>query len=148
MPHVRKLKTPLNTTHLPTAIRQALADLKAVEKDERYKVDMNCYHSPIDDQCMICLAGATLVRRMPDESPGEFCGPNTITDIPLRQMLWALNAAREGRVWSAVNCLGLNTDGLRARFITPYNKNRDQFFVDMRKLADDLDAMWSRIKRR
>ena len=43
-------------------IRLALKDLEACEKDPDYEINMNVWHKPVGDQCMVCLAGAVMAQ--------------------------------------------------------------------------------------
>ena len=59
--------------HLPTTpselIRAALRDLRAIEADDRYVVDMSRWHGPTMDNhgqavCQVCLAGAVMAQTL------------------------------------------------------------------------------------
>jgi len=45
------------------AIRMVVKDLEAIEKDDRYVVDMEVWHKPsLSGKCHVCMAGAYLAR--------------------------------------------------------------------------------------
>lgn len=58
----RKRRVPPAPKKLSAAIRLALEDLKWVEKNPRYRVNMEIYHMPIRDKCNVCFAGAVMAH--------------------------------------------------------------------------------------
>jgi hypothetical protein len=52
---------PAPPEKLSDLIELALGDLEKVEKDERYRVDMDEWHSPNPEACHVCFAGAVIV---------------------------------------------------------------------------------------
>lgn len=50
----------LNNMKPSALLRLALSDLRKVEQDPRYKVNMERWHYPDADGCNVCLAGAVL----------------------------------------------------------------------------------------
>lgn len=116
-------------TKLSDLAEAALADLEAVEKDERYVVDMESWHEPADGVCMVCLAGAVMANRL-------VCNP-TVTLMPSMlheaQKLRSLNLLRMGIISGALEQFGITNSPLFPyAVIANYAKNRDQFFADMR----------------
>ena len=61
MPALKTVSTPLSKKPW-TAIRQAVADLKACEKADGYKINMYAWHNP-NGECSVCWAGAVMARR-------------------------------------------------------------------------------------
>lgn len=140
---------------LSACIRVALADLRKVEADERYRVDMATWHTPIGDRCAVCLAGAVMagtlgLRHGVSTYPGAF-GNDTA------DRLYALDACREGDVQSAIEYVtdahfDVDTQyaearrvGDRARasnidMIAEYDEDPERFHADMSSLADWLEA--------
>lgn len=87
-------------THLPDTLHEllsaALDDLAAVADTPGYAVDMANWHAyyPVDEICVVCLAGAVMVRRLDadrqtDLAPCDFSAQD-------RPKLMALDQARSG----------------------------------------------------
>ncbi len=115
-------------------IRLALKDLKAVEKDKRYIVDMGEWHyfQPEMKKCEVCLAGSVLAKTktLPLAS--------TRRDVP--RWALALNAFREGDISHGLKHLGISkTPVPNDRMINEYDASRKHFYRDMFKLADDFE---------
>ena len=130
--------TPTTLPDKPSAlIRVALADLRKVERDKRYKVDMANWHEPGVDVCYVCLAGAVMAKSIRID-PKASCTPKGTEHS---SKLYALNRLREGRVGWAFHNLGIRDDGNKFdRYITVYSFDPEAFHADMNKLADDLEA--------
>ena len=45
-------------------LKLAMTDLELVEKDKRYVIDMNTWHSPYNDKCAVCMAGAVMAKEL------------------------------------------------------------------------------------
>ncbi len=132
-------------------IRIALDDLKKVEKDSRYVVDMRRWHMPDErrDPCSVCLAGSVIAKTF-NEDPRIYLSPSSY-DIKLENKLLALNYFRVGDVSVAFTRLAYNNadyckkdfsysnGGVFDRNIESYTRDRKQFHKDMRKLARDLE---------
>lgn len=116
----------------------ALPDLRELEKDPRYKVDMSTWHSPDSDDhlCHTCLAGSVLAREL-GVSPKHVCNP-TYFGYDVRHRLWALEALRRGRVERAASFMWIpfgtasDLDRPMSEYGTP------NFYPDMEKLLADL----------
>jgi hypothetical protein len=131
-------------------LRLALADLRKVERDERYEVDMWAWHAPdeSDNRCHVCLAGAVIAGTLgarPDQDlmPG---GRGLDRETGLR--LEALDALRCGDVTGAVFLLLANPgDEYPAesnpldRETVDYEDGREAFHEAMAKLAADLEGI-------
>jgi hypothetical protein len=80
-------------------IRLALADLRKVEQDPQYEVDMEKWHHPGAQTCMVCLAGAVIAKSLAADpntgsSPGTLHEQGKISGPDLEKLL-ALNNFRE-----------------------------------------------------
>lgn len=128
----------------PSALlRVALADLRLVEADPRYKVNMAEWHTanPGDGICHVCLAGAALAKTVghprEDARWGEFGGR-------LESQLEALNDFRRGDVEMAFDQLNLRAapgDQIPPdREIADYNDHPEGFHAQLLQLADELEA--------
>lgn len=119
----------------------ALDDLIAVEKSEKYKVDMGEYHLPENGTCSVCFAGAVIAQSLGASSleelvPSQFSGK-------IANKLYALNELRQGNVEDAVAELGYaeKKQQVAAKYdrrVPEYYNDPKQFKKDMRKLARDL----------
>lgn len=131
---------------LPSKMSQlilvALKDLAKVEKDSRYRINMNMYHGTLwqeSEKCPVCLAGAVMAKTL--KTPiHEMREP---TDWPkgIREKLYAIDYLRVGDINSAAD--ELNIKPPRAfKFsdvnIISYERNKRKFHRDMKKLASDL----------
>ena len=125
-------------------IRLALKDLAEGLKEKQFDVDMDFWvaRDPGLPRCTVCLAGAVMVRELGfstlhDATP-SLVGGDTEAKLD------ALNYLRQGNVEDALIMLdqceeiwppGLETD----REICPYADDPQEFFKDMRALADHLE---------
>ena len=122
---------------LASALEQALADLKLVEKDERYIVNMSLYHVPIkSNKCEVCLAGAVLAKtcKVPIDS---FI---LLNDRPDKHVLRAMNYLRQGRIDLAYHQFyGEFPNKMKNDWdVTLYQSNPTQFHKDMEALLVHL----------
>lgn len=51
-------------TKLWQILGMALHDLRTIEKKRGYKVDMNYWHEPQGNKCVVCLAGSVMANRL------------------------------------------------------------------------------------
>lgn len=117
-------------------IRLALSDLRAIEQDPRYRVDMeHLWHSRAYSSCTVCLAGAVMANHLsadanlgylPSDFPRNACA------------LCAIDDFRLGNVGSGCGRMEVDTK-LSSRTITDYELDRKGFFCDMEELANDLE---------
>lgn len=128
-------------------IRQALEDLRAVEKNKEYIVDMGEWHSPRPrarngPRCCVCLTGAVMAQSMGVPIDDSY-DPLYVEDSTVRNKLFALNSFRSGAIDAGLNWLGKQLNGRldSIRWITPYDSNPGQFKRDMLKLAKDLEKV-------
>lgn len=103
-------------TKLSALIKVALKDLKKVEKDKNYKVNLSMWHQTFDDDvCYVCLAGAVLAKSLKIDRKASICRRNggflmifneqfIKKELPVPQML-ALDDVAVGGVGHAVRAL-------------------------------------------
>jgi len=77
-------------------IMEALADLRATEKNKAFTIDMGRWHSPVNDEknknvCCVCFAGAIMAQKC--NAPNEVIRPGTF-DNKTRNKLLSLDALR------------------------------------------------------
>lgn len=118
-------------TELPSKLSDLLAlalnDLKAVEADPNYTVDMKNWHRPDKDVCAVCLAGAVMAKSLgvarDNSSNPDFFGK----DVGLK--LLDLDSLRCGVV---------PNDMRLSRNVHSYRENPQAWREDMVKLHTDL----------
>lgn len=136
---------PFNTSKLHIALRQALDDLRAIEKDDRYTVNMETWHLFHHEKstCSVCLAGSVMANRLGVPIVSDnVC----VMDNPaVEDMLYAMNELRRGWVGDAMSFVhtGDENEALidlpNMVTVCPYEGDRTEFFADMTKLADMLE---------
>ena len=122
----------------------AQTDLKAIEKDERYTVNMVAWHSAaIGGKCAVCMAGAVMARSLKtpyDISASPF---NGYMDVTVSKKLHAINYARSGDVLMALTMLGGNESHyshyyLERPYIVSYHSNSQAFHTGITDLIANL----------
>jgi hypothetical protein len=120
-------------------IRQALADLRLVEKDERYSVEMGEWHSPRGGSgtCAVCMAGAVMSRVIP---PDVIAEPYEFEDC---NKLRAIDRFRIGDVEGGLQYLRIShpesvPDGMG---VERYRDGAEAFHRDMAKVAAVLESV-------
>jgi hypothetical protein len=117
----------------------ALADLAAVERDPRYRINMGSWHVPEEDgTCSVCLAGAVMARTL-DMNPLKPLGPCDagVLEESLENKLQALDELRNGDLREALELLGMDLpEHLAARHRIPgYEDDPHGFRRELHKLA-------------
>ena len=74
----------------------ALSDLRKVERDEHYKVNMGEWHKP-NSHCSVCFAGAVMAKSM-NLSRRVYAVPDDMDNSLLSDRLNSLDAIRTGQV--------------------------------------------------
>jgi len=132
------------TTKLPSKpsalIKLALKDLRKIEQNPRYEINMNRWHRGSKRRCEVCLAGAVMtctlgVPKSRDLGPSDF--EVCFSDRDLEVKLLALESFRKGEIEGGCQYLKVSTL-LRDRYIPSYICSRNGFFKAMKQLADDL----------
>ncbi len=138
-------------------IRVALNDLKKIEKDPAYTVNMNCWHIPAGTfifdtldptECHVCFAGSVMAKTF-DVAIAESIRPDDFNDINNIKFR-ALDRFRRGDVSEGFSRLqrhqSYHTEDFSFkngvafdRDITPYQRDAKAFHEGMRKLARDLE---------
>lgn len=116
-------------------LEHALDDLKAVEQDEKYVVNMNNWHAYTKSKkCIVCLAGSVLAKSLDRPHDETY---TLLDDHKERTKLSVINFLRMGDVDSAALKLGAMTR-VKNRTITDYSDNREKFVSDILDLIKDL----------
>ncbi len=131
-------------------IEIALIDLAKVERSKKYTVNMEFLHehilesSMMKSECLVCLAGAVLVKTVKIPFKADYVGFGQLRDAGIKEApaLDALDDFRVGFVHNGLERLGINFMGYGlSRSITPYDISKNQFRADMVKLMEDLKAV-------
>ena len=113
-------------------IRQALADLRAVEEDPDYIVDFDFSHKPTGDGCHVDLAGAAMAKTL-GAAKAHHLSPSDFTP-PVDGQLLALEAFASGRLLRGLNMMHEITEGItNARLNSMYE------YFDSSEWSDILD---------
>lgn len=120
----------------------ALLDLRSIQWDKRYHVNMDVWvqnHPEHDEDqttaCEVCLAGAMMVRSLGIK---EDVHNNFVEDHPLRPQFEALDSFRLGNVNEALHTLGHDPIPLMDQVhwsISEYHTGPDEFFYDMMQIV-------------
>jgi hypothetical protein len=129
-------------------IRLALKDLRAVEKDSRYKVNMEHWHwvhplpqKPEEELCHVCFAGSVLAKSFKcssDETKllGAF-------PVGVQDRMTALNAFRLGQVYGGLEQLRravkVPKRYIPNRSVVSYNHDPKKFKRQMATMARFLE---------
>ncbi|MGI4813219.1 MAG: hypothetical protein ACRYGG_07775 [Janthinobacterium lividum] len=118
-------------------IRLGLENLRKVEANSRYSVDMECYYCAaiLGAPCRVGFDGATIAMSL-GQPIDVFCGPSQF-ERSKAMALKALDYFRSGRVAEACNFLGTQAP-FKSADIPNYARDRDGFHVAMLALAVDL----------
>jgi len=142
-PRTLKQLRPKDTLpKLPSKLIEiSLSELRKIESDPRYQVNMNYWHVPLDGgECHVCLAGAVMAGklRIPVDQEIVLCQFSS----KLSDKLVAIDYLRQGYVGLAFELLGLEKPSkMRELYqITSYHDNRISFLKDMRRLQNRLVA--------
>lgn len=156
MPRVKmKVKTPLST-YLPAAIRQAVADVLALHRTGRYRIEMSDWHRPEKTDsgkrvCDVCFAGAAIARRTSVKaneyhSPCIDGGLCEIMTPQQRKTLEALNYIRSGELSEAMETAGFKVvsnptpePDLRFDFLMFNPRNPRRWAKRILRIADWLE---------
>ena len=122
-------------------IRLALDDLAKCEQDPRYTINMCAWHFPHGDgNCSVCLAGAVMAQHL-NISVQEERFPSSFDDFELNRKLRALNAFRAGWITGGLDHLGITIPEnlIGSMTVESYRYDADQFYTDMRHMANILE---------
>lgn len=130
----------------------ALRDLRAIEQDSRYTVDMRVWHNPEFSYgllgsvrvCEVCLAGAVIARsfRTPIQ---RGVTPGNLTPSR-RRKLYALDAFRQGCIHSGLHWLQISSDEIPPELplrveVVSYHDDRDLWHKQMFQLVRRLQRV-------
>ena len=120
-------------------IRIALADLKRIEKDPRYRVDMTQWHTPTGGLCRVCLAGSVIAKTLQSDSL-KYVTANYYSQRE-RLKFYALNEFRLGNIQGGLIHMGIDIPYklLYGVPICEYSRDPEQFHRDMAELANLLE---------
>lgn len=139
---------------LSTAMRIALADIRKVEKDPRYQVNMHFWHRPILSgplvpggetvRCQVCFAGSVMAKTL-DYDPNKSVYGTEEAESGWDKVFTALNYAHIGEVKNALEDLGRNAEKLKpGQVYIPvfrYEENPVLWRKDMFKIVHMLERM-------
>ena len=142
-----KSNTPA-PTKLSEAIRMALKDQLAVEKNPKIEIDMNTWHTALEGKpkCAVCFAGAVMHQQF-YLTLGSTAYPNSFP-LEWRMVFMALNAVRSGRVKEALLYMGGTLQRKAAKIaatikvsspMPDYHISRTKFRKEMRSIAKQLE---------
>ena len=91
----------------------AMEDLEAVERSERYRIDMGDWHSPSsesdDEYCSVCHAGAVMANSL-QAGINRYCVPSDEVERT-KNKLRAINEIREGNIFNFFRYLNILVPG-------------------------------------
>lgn len=144
------IKTPKISKKPSVAIKQAVADLTAVEKMKaKYIVNMDVFHESLDnDKCEVCFAGAVIAQAGNDSKLN--LGPNSFS-LDVNNKLSALDSFRSGDVMGGLDLFGVkipkilqgktwDEDSIMVD-VVEYSEDPKQFKKDMLAIASDLEKL-------
>lgn len=106
-PQPTRAERLLSATKLHEILRIALDDLKVVEKDPRYSVDMDSWHTvgfadhtSSEKKCFVCLGGSVLAGSLGKPADQDYA-EMIVGDPRIYRILGALNSLRVGDVSDA-----------------------------------------------
>lgn len=94
--------------HLPTAIRQAVEDMRRLRDDPRYRIRTSVWHRPCRGVCEICVAGALMAGRLGVRPDVEMFLCDWNHKPKVRRILDAVDWVRVGSPISAMVTVGLS----------------------------------------
>lgn len=121
----------------------ALKDLKAIERDPRYKVEMEVWHDPsIEPQCSVCMAGSVLARTLKYPIGQSWDGSHR---HKAKEQLRAIDRLRVGDVQGAlqrvrprISLRDLDKVMPLNRSLPDYHSGKARFKERFRRLISDL----------
>ena len=141
---IKVAKDDVLPNKLGELLQHALMDLDVVEASSDYEIDMARWHryTSRDGKCHVCLAGSILAYTYRVGKDFEILVDEIHPDI-YRKFL-AIDALREGNVWTAYRYLNPGTDMLVSEFpvsdrwVVPYEENNNLWQRQMGQLEMEL----------
>ena len=142
-----KSNTPA-PTKLSAAIRMALKDQIAVEKNPKLKIDMSMWHRARKGRakCAVCFAGAVMHQQF-NLTLGSTVYPESFP-LEWSTVFRVLNAVRSGLVKGALMCMRVHSQRKAAKIaatikvsspMPDYHISRTKFRKEMRSIAKQLE---------
>ena len=140
MSTAKKKKPKWRVKKLSTALKQALVDLRWVERNKRrFEVNMCDWYVPAEpgysERCAVCLAGAHMAKTVDGPRP---LGPGDF-DRETADMYRAIDCLRTGDVSSALHHIGKSPREDLDRFVVDYEDNPKLWWKQMRQLVRALE---------
>lgn len=123
-------------------IRLALRDLREVEADPRYAVNMADWHNPHAEICHVCFAGAVMAKSLgtPVYEYSSYCDHRFSTQW--QRSLDALDSFRLGLCWHGAGYMGLpEPKSVPDRVVPEYAEDPSAFHLAMEALAAEYEAV-------
>lgn len=133
---------------LSEAARQAMHDLELCMNDDRYVINFNTWHRPVNsnanyqfrqevnDLCCICFAGTVMVKSLKAD-PSRYIDPS---DFPEHEnILRALDDLREGLIHSALGRMDIDAPDGISEEMKINQKDYSEFKKDMEKVITELE---------
>ena len=94
----------IDITRIPRSalLRLAVEDACTIGATPGYVLDMWEYHTPVGDNCHVCMAGAVIARRAGTD-PGTYRVPGSFPEAVADTMRW-IDLTRRGRTGSDAVC--------------------------------------------
>src|SRR3990167_10677218 len=142
---------------LPTAIRQAVADMHETMRNPKYKIDMGQWWDP--SQCEVCLAGCVMASRFEQidfkpaiayvatDAEGKQVAIYSRTLSPHQheqyRIFAALDSVRRGLMYGAINfAFKFSAYPLNSDYMRLMNAASGHIpFVDMLRMADEIETL-------
>jgi hypothetical protein len=135
----KKIKTPFVAMRPSEALRVALEDLRLVESDPHYKVDMTTWHSPslFGDKCEVCLAGSVMAKTCGARIGAEISPDSYKKETEKR--LRMLDDLRKGLVRDGLANLDIPLPREMKAFVGVGNYPEKRWWRAMKSLATKLE---------
>lgn len=129
------------------AILEVLEDMRRVEKDPRYEINMETWHCPIKNVCQVCMAGAYMARVI--DNVDERADPAHVEELagyPLYmgylERIYSFDYLRRGMYgdflgcWYPLEYLETIIYKIKAQVThCNYEDNPEQFYDNMRQVS-------------
>lgn len=116
MTKAKTWKRRITGRKLSSLIRLAIEDCQKIEKNKRYRLNMQVFHSPFNSRiCEVCVAGAVIAcesgaKPTKEVDPYDFSLSKAGPPSKVTNALEALNEVRQGEFRDALRLLDLPTE--------------------------------------
>lgn len=114
-------------------LKLAMKDFEACELSDDYKIDLDVWHRPNDEVCVVCLAGSVMAQTLQVSRWDEVTPVQYEEETPA---LRALDEFRLGEIREGLDYLDLEYDSWTNVAAAAYDDNLDQFKADMYKMIE------------